>query len=364
MDILDNPETIPKARKSIKRKPHRKPTQKTRQKTRQKTTIKKHSKNKKHSKKRGKTRKSSICAPYINPTDISGNSNGNTDSPGGFTQDNINIIKSATDESCFTIEALRKIADKWNTTYPDMKIEYTMNTTGKSLWNSINNVMRSQCNSEVCWVKQPFIKQTPLQRELLRNFKPLMPKSWEDKPTEWLNTIDIRDVMNQYETKYPDFEFIGPVPMDFDSKVGFGQCVVSELCQINLKTLVEENKKTRLGVVFNLDKHNQPGSHWVAMFMSWNSGQCCYWDSYGMKPAPEIVNLMERLKEQGAGMGKPITIKINNIRHQYKNSECGVYCIYFLTSLLAGRTFESIIRNVISDDRMNAKRNDFFIKNE
>lgn len=361
MDILNNPDTIQKSRKKIQRKtikrtPHRKTTRKN--------TIRKASNNKnkinKKLKGHDKTRKSSICAPYINPTDISGNSTGN----GELTQNNINIIKSATDESCFTIEALRKIADKWNTTHPDMKIEYTMTTTGKSLWNSINNVMRSQCNSEVCWVKQPFIKQTPLQRELLRNFKPLMPKSWEDKPTEWLNTIDIRDVMNQYETKYPDFEFIGPVPMDFDSKVGFGQCVVSELCQINLKSLVEDHKKTRLGVVFNLDKHNEPGSHWVAMFMCWNSGQCCYWDSYGMQPSQEVMTLMNRLKEQGTEMGKTITIKINNVRHQYKNSECGVYCIYFLTSLLEGRTFESIIRNVISDDRMNAKRKDFFIKEE
>lgn len=364
MDILNNPDIIYKSRgkiqrKTIKRKPHRKTTRKN---TIRKASNNKNKKKNKQFKGHGKTRKSSICAPYINPTDISGNASRNDN--GKLTQNNINIIKSATDESCFTIEALRKIADKWNTTHPDMKIEYTMQTTGKSLWNSINNVMRSQCNSEVCWVKQPFIKQTPLQRELLRNFKPLMPKSWEDKPTEWLNTIDIRDVMNQYETKFPDFEFIGPVPMDFDSKMGFGQCVVSELCQINLKTLVEDHKKTRLGVVFNLDKHNEPGSHWVAMFMCWNSGQCCYWDSYGMKPSQEVMTLMNRLKEQGAGMGKTITIKINNVRHQYKNSECGVYCIYFLTSLLEGRTFESIIRNVISDDRMNAKRKDFFIKEE
>ena len=28
-------------------------------------------------------------------------------------------------------------------------------------------------------------------------------------------------------------------------------------------------------------------------------GEICYWDSYGMKPNPEVITLMNRLKEQG-----------------------------------------------------------------
>jgi hypothetical protein len=273
----------------------------------------------------------------------------------------MNIIKSATDESCFTIEALRKIAEKWNTSHPEMTIDFDTSTNGKSLWKSINNVMNAKCNNEICWVKQPFIKDTPLAKELLKNFKPIMPKKWESNPYEWLNTLDIQDVMNQYETKHPDFEFIGPVPMDFDSKLGFGQCVVNELCKINLKTQLEKGKR-KIGVIFNLDKHNQPGSHWVAMYFCYDNAQCCYWDSYGIKPNSEVVTLMNRLKEQSQETGKHITIKINNVRHQYKNSECGVYCIYFLTSLLEGHRFENIIKNIVSDDKMNAKRKEFFAK--
>ena len=53
-------------------------------------------------------------------------------------------------------------------------------------------------------------------------------------------------------------------------------------------------------------------------------------------------------------------VKVNKVQHQYKNTECGVYCIYFLTSLLDGKTFEYIMRNIINDDQMNAKRKDFF----
>ena len=315
-----------------------------------------------------KTNKS-LCAPFIEPISLS---------KGKYlTKSNVNIIKSAVDESCFSIEALRKIATKWNaetTDNPNIKIQFDNNTSGSALWLSINNVMKYKCKNEICWMKQDFIKDSPLAKELLKNFKPLMPKKWLSNPIEWLNTIDIRDVMNQYEIKYPHFEFIGPVPMDFDTKVGFGQCVIDELCKINLNDLMKKGK-SKIGVVFNLDKHTQSGSHWVAMYGDFKGekgvtgengiGQICYWDSYGMKPNKEVVVLMERLKKQAAEIGHNVNININTVRHQYKNSECGVYCIYFLTSLLDGeKSFKNIVKNIVKDDDMNAKRVEYFNKSD
>ena len=94
------------------------------------------------------------------------------------------------------------------------------------------------------------------------------------------------------------------------------------------------------------------------------NGEICYWDSYGFKPNPEVVVLMNRLKEQAAKLDNKINLelKINKNRHQYKNSECGMYCIYFITSLLDGKMFENIVQNIVDDDTMNGKRNDFFNK--
>ena len=307
-----------------------------------------------------------MCAPFIEPIDIS-----NLSKSKKITKSNVNIIKSATSESCFTIKALRKIATKWNETHPEMKIEFDTITKGKTLWNSINNVMKYKCNNEVCWLKQEFIKGSSLARELVKNFKPFMPKTWSKNPREWLNTIDIRDVMNQYEIKYPSFEFIGPVPMDFDTKLGFGECVVDELCKINLSDLMNKGKG-KIGVIFNLDKHTQSGSHWVAMHCNTNinnstgtekkQGEICYWDSYGIEPNPEVVVLMNKLKEQADKLGNNLEIKINKNRHQYKNSECGMYCIYFITSLLDGKTFENVVQKIVDDDTMNSKRNLFYNK--
>jgi hypothetical protein len=299
------------------------------------------------------TKSKSLCAPFISPKNLSTSTS--------LDNQNMNIIKSATSHSCFTLDSLQKIADKWNSSHPDKRITYTNKTTGSELWNSINRMMSSVCNNEVCWVRQEFLKGTPLSAKLLKNFKPIMPKSWNANKYQWLNTLDIRDVMNQYEIVYKDFEFIGPVPMDFDTVLGFGQCVINELCKVNLGKLIEKGKK-KLGVVFNLDKHTQSGSHWVAMYLDYDIGDIYYWDSYGIHPCAEVTKLMNRLKEQGAKLGKSLTIKVNKQRHQYKNSECGVYCIYFITSLLAGDKFTGITQNIINDDKMNSKRNDFFIK--
>jgi hypothetical protein len=81
-----------------------------------------------------------------------------------------------------------------------------------------------------------------------------------------------------------------------------------------------------------------------------------------MRPNPEVVVLMNRLKEQAHGLSKPVAIKVNKKRHQYKNTECGVYCIYFLTSFLEGKGFDEIVGNIINDDKMFEKRKEFFVK--
>jgi len=51
----------------------------------------------------------------------------------------------------------------------------------------------------------------------------------------------------------------------------------------------------------------------------------------------------------------------NNIRFQYKGSECGVYSIHFQTELLKGIPFYNVIKNIIDDDTMNKQR-DFYYR--
>jgi hypothetical protein len=301
----------------------------------------KSSKKRAHSlKKKKKTKtlkkKPQICAPFVD----SKNHNG----------------------SCFDKDVLLILIEAWNKSHKDNKIKVNKNDTHSKLWNKLGDKMSSKCSNEFCWTKQPFIKNTSKENsEIVKeNFLPSRPKEWKKNPTEWLDTNNIFDVMAQYEVKYPDYRFFGPVPIDFDLKDDFNKCVVSELCHINIKSLYDKNIR-KLGVIFNLDKHTQGGSHWIGMYMDINKKIIGYWDSYGYTPPNEVTALMNELKTQAKeDLNIKCNIKINKNRHQYKSSECGVYSMNFIVEQLKGKSFESVCNTIIKDDKMLAKRQKFF----
>ena len=94
-----------------------------------------------------------------------------------------------------------------------------------------------------------------------------------------------------------------------------------------------------------------------------------YFDSYGDnndnegKPPQEIQTFMNRLSGQidkrGGGNNKSIQ-KYNTVRHQYANSECGVYCLNYIIERLSGRSFEDITGNITKDEKMNQNRIVYF----
>ena len=46
--------------------------------------------------------------------------------------------------------------------------------------------------------------------------------------------------------------------------------------------------------------------------------------------------------KQGKSLGIQFTQYENKKRHQYSESECGMYCLYFIISLLQGISFKTI----------------------
>ena len=273
--------------------------------------------------------------------------------------------------SCFDRSAINRLVKIWNKKHDiNLNIKIGKKTTNK-LWKELNNKMKGEykCKDgdESCWVKQSFIKNNydrELTEELSNYLKPIMPESWNSEPNKWLNTINIEDVLEQYEDKHSDFLFVGAVPIDFDEKIGMGQCVSNELCNINLKKLYKKGIR-KIGVVFNLDKHNQSGSHWIALYckLNKNKGEVNYWDSYGISPPPEVTRLMNNLKNQASKMNINLKKNINKVRHQYKNTECGIYSIYFIVSQLEGKTFKDVSENIVKDEEIFKKRKEFFITN-
>ena len=247
----------------------------------------------------------------------------------------------------------------WNDFYVNDKIKFKESDKLYTLWSLLDNKLKHICNDEFCWTKQKFINN---DKEVLDEFRPEMPSKWKNNKNEWLTTLDIEAVMKQYEKKYNDFSFVGPVPIDFDKQLHPGFCVINELCNINLNRLKNAGKN-KLGIIFNLDPHDKPGSHWVAMYADFDKlNEIYYFDSYGIREPKEVTTLMNRLKEQSEKLGNKTNIHINNIRHQYKNSECGVYSMHFILKLLEGNKYDEVKNNIIKDDKMEENREKLFIK--
>ena len=225
--------------------------------------------------------------------------------------------------SCYTNKSLYKLRDLWNARHPDVKIK---TSSPKEIHLLISEKLSGVCNKESCWLKQKD-KFGILESDFADSFAPESPNEWKKNPNEWLSSVDIIDVMKQYETAYKCFDFIGPSPIDFDTKKLYGECVWDELCNFSVEQQIK-NGKTKIGIIFNTDPHNKPGQHWISMFINIKKKQIFFFDSTGDKPSPEIMKLVERIKKQGLELDKKIIFKYNSnegVEHQYGNTECGVY---------------------------------------
>jgi hypothetical protein len=264
-------------------------------------------------------------------------------------------VKNNSSFSCFTRSSLKKIIDNWNEHNND-KINYNPSDSNEILWDKIDQKMSNNCTTEYCW-------KTNLKGiaddEINSSFLPPMPGGWHENRQEWLSSTDITRIMKQYQITYEDFAFIGPVPIDFDYEYDAGKCIVNELCNIKVSQLLSKGKK-KLGIIFNLDRHDEPGSHWVSLFVDFEKHSIYYYDSTSTPPPEEIIKLMHRIKQQASLATLNMNIHINDVRHQYKDSECGVYSIYFISQMLKGESFTLFKKNIIYDDGMNKMRENFF----
>jgi hypothetical protein len=134
-------------------------------------------------------------------------------------------------------------------------------------------------------------------------------------------------------------------------------------------------------MVFNLDKHDERGSHWVSLFVDLEDWFLFYLDSAGNRIPKEIRTLVKRIQRQGMSLSPPLKFKptknlirtadshsswsmtdkeINSspiakqgadlnlqrfkfyenypLEHQLGNTECGMYSLYFIITMLTGET--------------------------
>lgn len=235
--------------------------------------------------------------------------------------------------SCYTTDALRKLRELWNARHSDAKI-----TTEHphEIWRQLKQQLQSTCGTETCWLKQQFAAGLD-KKTLAYTFAPTSPKSWNKNPNEWLSSVEINNVMKQYEHSYPCFQFIGPSPIDFDTHLVDGTCVWEDLCEFSLAKCLKK-KKTKIGIIFNTDPHDKGGSHWISLFINLRKKFIFYFDSNGKPPPKEVKVFIERVRSQvkeGGGADRDeLTYIENTVVHQHGNTECGMYSLYMIISLL------------------------------
>lgn len=194
-------------------------------------------------------------------------------------------------------------------------------------------------------------EKTELKKKYLR---PQQPQDWLKDNDKWLDSLNISAVMNQYEEAYPEFEFMGPFPIDFGAPNPYKSgptntsiCLMNEICTLSVKDSIKNGTKY-IGIVYNLDPHYESGSHWVANFIDLKKKVCVYFDSYGMKPPHQVEKFMKWLTTHDSDF----KLHYSSRRLQYKNTECGMYSLYLIILMLDGNSLVDISRTHPSDTDM------------
>jgi len=261
--------------------------------------------------------------------------------------------------SCFKKKELIEIINSLNNEH---KLYLKKTGTKKELWDIIDNTLKllenpkkwEKCNKEWCWLKTCIKRDKETNKcykklidiigdkEIVENmikliFKPNKPngKPYKvDKETGsiiddvWLSTSDIRNIIKQFETVFKDeFIFKGPIPIDvykctINNKDWCKNKLINDTINIDINNLKEKGIKY-IGIVFNLDKHNEPGSHWVSMFIDLKNNIIDYFDSAeahkSIKDIPnDILNYIQYIKQLGEKDKIKFKIRYNKIQHQKK----------------------------------------------
>lgn len=240
-------------------------------------------------------------------------------------------------DTCYTKESMLIIRDEYNKSHSD-KIK---TSNPKRIYDALRKRL-THCEKEDCWIEE--IKDPRIRNQLDRIlFAPDSPAEWKRDQTAWLSNYDIRNVLRQYEIAYPEFALLGPTPINYDTVLDDGKCVWQDLCRLSLKDLLAR-KKTKLGTVFNLDKHDQPGSHWVSLFVDSDEHKIIYYDSAVNDCPKEVDRLIDEICKQGADLEVPIHYDVikNDYKHQTTNTECGMFSIFFIVTMITGKIHKQV----------------------
>ena len=242
-------------------------------------------------------------------------------------------------QSCFDADALQQLARLWNDQNPGAPIGAAKLESPVKLAKALRSKLAPVCkgkggNTEACWVDKLDAARSPTVAASLR---PKKPRTWTAKPKEWLNNYDIDSVMGQYSTSAAfKFAFLGVHPVDFAERdEASGVCHAPYMCSVQLGKDLIAMGKVYAGFITNMDRHDEPGSHWTSTFAVLDptlpSYGVYYYDSVGRAPPAPIARYLETWRVQMQALYPSATFRVDwsRAQHQFANTECGMFSMLF-----------------------------------
>lgn len=238
----------------------------------------------------------------------------------------------------------------------------------------VHRLLGTSAGRELAWLPALRRVNPALAADLERRaFRPPRPTAWRARPNTWLSELDIRAVMRQYDG-VRGFRFVGTFPRDFAAPDPDAprRCVSAPMCALSVAGLRRAGTP-RVGVVFNMDTHDQSGSHWVAAYVCVDPRDrtrfgAWYYDSVANPPPREIAAFLTRMADEARAEFAPATAARFRVAHnvtqrQFKNTECGVYaCLFLVACLTTRRPFEDVCATVMQRDAKVAELRHVFFR--
>jgi hypothetical protein len=237
-----------------------------------------------------------------------------------------------------TVNAMKKHLQQKN-------IDTTTLTTSKDIVDSVRKDLN--CNTEECVLTNPqFVKDNikSIVEESLDRIKPKGPAN----STKLLNNENIDNVLKKLTSRHNGFYHMNFQMIDFagekDSSDGWivkkGQTIYPlPLGKINMSQEVVDKGFKTFGVVMNSDYRTGGGIHWFSLFCDFRTSPITieYFNSSGNKPVIQIQDWLIKTEENLNSAGhKAVIVVLSGLVHQYSETECGLYSIYYIWNRLNG----------------------------
>jgi hypothetical protein len=206
------------------------------------------------------------------------------------------------------------------------------------------------CSDERCWLQELHLNHIEEDKIISNFFLPHRPDTWIKKENTWVNNEDISQFMNAIQLSHKRYKFIGPSCINYNTLLYDNEYVCNELHYFNLQSLIQQ-KYNNIGIIFNTCLYNQPGKHWVALFIDIENTFIFYFDSLGKSMHKNIQSFIENVSHQAKAQNIIMKLHTNAQHiHQKSNTECGMYCMYFLYTMIKSKNTSMKIRHFKYDN--------------